>query len=213
MRTGRIYTIRSFQTDKYYIGSTFQSLSKRIGDHRLRYRKNIRYMTSFEILKYEDHYIELLETLECKSKDELRMREGEIQREHKNDIVNCRIEQRTWKEYRIDNEEKIKLKDKIYRDNNKKKTKQYKKNYRINNQEKIKQTSALYYTNNKEKIKKNAKLYRDNNKERINLRDVKYREKNKVKHNCVCGSIYSKLGKSTHEKTKKHQKYITDNNL
>lgn len=202
MRTGRIYTIRSPQTDKYYIGSTFQTLSKRIGDHRARYRKNIKYITSFEILKYEDHYIELLETLECKSKDELRKREGEMQREHKNDIVNCRIEQRTRKEYHNDNKEKINMICKQYRENNKEKVKQMYKNYNNNNKEKIKQYKTKYRFNNKEKIKQ----YRIDNKTII-------REKSHIKNNCICGYDYTKPNKARHERSKRHQKYISDNNL
>ena len=188
MRTGRIYTIRSPQTDKYYIGSTFQTLSKRIGDHRSDYKGNKRYMASYEILKYEDHYIELLETLECKSKDELRKREGEMQREHKNDIVNCRIEQRTRKEYLDDNKEKL--------------IEQTAK-YRKMNLEKIK----VYYLNNRKTFITNRKEYYIINKNKINDK------RRNTRYICICGSNIRKDGKKEHERSKRHQKYISDNNL
>ena len=60
---GKIYTIRSPHTDKYYIGSTTQPLHKRLYGHRRGYefyiKKKKRYMTSFEVIKYDDNYIEL----------------------------------------------------------------------------------------------------------------------------------------------------------
>ena len=72
---GKIYTIRSYQTDKYYIGSTCSPLSKRLYQHRTDYRQyqkhEHRYVTSCEIIKYDDHYIELLEKFPCSSKNEL----------------------------------------------------------------------------------------------------------------------------------------------
>ncbi len=177
MRTGRIYTIRSFQTDKYYIGSTFQKLSKRMGCHRRRYRKGKTYISSYEIIKYDDHYIELLETLECKTTDELRKREGELQREHKNNIVNISIECRTSKEYYDDNKIMILMK---------------KRKYRKENPEKTKIIGKTHYDKHREKI----------NYKRRNARYI-----------CICGINLRKDGKKDHDRSKKHQKYISDNNL
>ena len=126
-KNGKIYTIRSFETDKYYIGSTTQSLSKRLSKHKNDYKVYLNgkfnNITSFEIIKYDDCYIELLEAYPCKSKDELTKREGELIRLHKNDIVNKRIEQRTKKQYQQDNKEKIAEHKKQYRQDNKDKIK------------------------------------------------------------------------------------------
>jgi len=76
---GKIYTIRSNQTEKYYIGSTTQTLTKRLSKHKSNFedwkRNGKGYMTSFEILKYDDVYIELLELFPCKSKEELNKKE------------------------------------------------------------------------------------------------------------------------------------------
>ncbi len=57
-----IYTIRSHQTNKYYIGSTTQSLSRRLTGHRKDYKRHLtnndnEYTSSFEILQYSDYYI------------------------------------------------------------------------------------------------------------------------------------------------------------
>jgi hypothetical protein len=115
-KNGKIYTIRSYQTDKFYIGSTIQKyLSKRINEHK---REN-HYVSSQDILKYDDAYIELLELYPCNSKEELRKREGELIRLNKNNVVNCRIEARTYKEWQEDNREKVrKLNNEFYKKNN-----------------------------------------------------------------------------------------------
>jgi len=83
----KIYAIRSPHTEKYYIGSTISSLSKRFHQHKC--QKN----TSQKIIMLGDAYIELLENFPCKSKDELRKREGEYLRKHKSEIVNYKIQE------------------------------------------------------------------------------------------------------------------------
>jgi len=109
----KIYTIRSHQTDKYYIGSTCESLSKRLYLHRSNKKKfengTYNYVSSNDILQYDDNYIELLELFPCSSKIELTMREGQLIRLHKNNLVNIRIDGRTLKEHYNDNIEAIKI--------------------------------------------------------------------------------------------------------
>ena len=114
----KIYTIRSFQTEQYYIGSTCDALHKRLYSHRQHYKQylndNHNFVSSFDIIKYEDHYIELLEDYNCESRNELTKREGELIRKYKDEIVNYRIAGRTLNEYFEDNKDKIK---KYYEDN------------------------------------------------------------------------------------------------
>ena len=50
---GKIYTIRSFQTDKFYIGSTIQPLHKRLHEHRRKYNAGTSTITSREIVQYK----------------------------------------------------------------------------------------------------------------------------------------------------------------
>ena len=97
-QNGKIYAIRSFATDKYYIGSTCNPLHKRLYQHKSdkNSAKN-RYRTSFEIVKYDDCYIELLEEFSCENKNQLQKREGELIRESKSDVVNIVIPLRTDK--------------------------------------------------------------------------------------------------------------------
>ena len=127
--SGKIYTIRSHRTDKYYIGSTCSPLHKRLYQHKLQYRMfqagKFCLVTSFEIIKFDDCYIELYENYKCNNRNELTKREGEIIRLLKTDVVNIRIAGRTKKEYRADNKEKIIEINKEYRANNKDKIKEY----------------------------------------------------------------------------------------
>ena len=98
-----IYTIRSPHTEKLYIGSTTQILCKRFANHKTDYnlyvnnKKN--YITSFKIIELGDSYIELLEQINCDSKIQLEMREGELIRIHKDLCVNKIIAGRTDEQY------------------------------------------------------------------------------------------------------------------
>jgi hypothetical protein len=120
---GKIYTIRSYETDKYYIGSTCNPLRKRFFQHKVNYglflKEKYHYVSSFDIMKYDDCYIELLEMYPCTSKEELNKHEGECIRKYKNEVVNKQITGRTNKEYREDNKEGISKQRKQYRDDNK----------------------------------------------------------------------------------------------
>ena len=136
---GLIYTIRSHQTTDIYIGSTTQPLYKRIHQHKRNFKcwKNgkYNYVSSYELMKYGDVYIELLELCPCDSKMELCRREGELIREM--ECVNKRIEGRTRNEYRADNKEKIKQQQKEWLESNQDKMKEYAKEYRETNKNKI----------------------------------------------------------------------------
>ena len=168
---GKIYTIRSYQTEEFYIGSTIQSLPVRFGGHKRKYKLWLNtqksYTSSYEILKYDDNYIELLELYSCSCKEELRRREGELIRLH--NCVNKSIAGRTHKEYREENKEKIKEYKEKYHQENKEKLKEYYQEYREENKEKIKE----YREKNKEKQKE----YREKNKEK----QKEYTKKNKEK--------------------------------
>lgn len=137
---GKIYSIRSYQTDKFYIGSTASPLSKRFYEHKATNKKFIAgtlkgSCSSFQILNFGDAYIELLEEYPCENKNQLRKREGEYIRD--NDCVNKVIIGRTQVEYRQDNKEQIKEKKKEYREQNKEKILENKAEWRQDNKDKI----------------------------------------------------------------------------
>jgi hypothetical protein len=85
-KNGKIYAIRSDNSNKVYIGATCGELSKRLSKHKSQYKQWINgnklfYYTSFVILELGNYYIELIENYPCESKNELHRREGEIIRD------------------------------------------------------------------------------------------------------------------------------------
>ena len=121
-----------------YIGSTTQPLNKRIGQHRSDYKQyqegNPKFTTSFEIIKLGNYYIEIFE---CNNKEELFAKERQYIELHKDICVNKFIPNRTDKEYKEDNREKIKEYQIEYREINKEKIKEYHKENYENNKEKL----------------------------------------------------------------------------
>lgn len=77
---GKIYMIKSDHSSAVYIGSTCQSLRKRFNGHRGSYAHYLRgeggYISSYELLKYYDARIELIEVYPSSSKIELHAREA-----------------------------------------------------------------------------------------------------------------------------------------
>ena len=77
---GKIYKLISNQTNDVYYGSTIENkLSNRLSGHRSHYKDWIKnrfhYISSFEIVKYEDAKIILVENYPCNTKYELVARE------------------------------------------------------------------------------------------------------------------------------------------
>jgi hypothetical protein len=221
-QNGKIYSLRSYQTDDIYIGSTTNPLSKRFYQHKSKYNRwlndSYHYVSSFELFKYDDVYYELIECFPCNSKDELYKREGEITRETEN-CVNKFIAGRTAREWRDDNKEVIKEKSKEYYENNKEKVKENRKEYYENNQEVIKEKNKKYYEDNKEVISEKQKQYNEDNKEKIkeyyeqNKEKMKqYREANKNKYICEkCN--YNTCNKSDLERHLKSKKHIKNTSV
>ena len=83
-KTGKIYKISSTRGKKAYIGSTFYDLKDKFRMHKNHYAsyKNgkMHYVSSFDVLKYPDARITLLETYPCRSKRSLEVAEGRWQR-------------------------------------------------------------------------------------------------------------------------------------
>ena len=216
-QNGKIYAIRSHQTNKYYIGSTNQlTLAQRLGKHRYSYKEyltnNIHYISSFEILKYSDYYIELLIAYPCNNKDELRRKEGELIRQFKSDLVNICIAGRTLKEYNEDNKQHILERKKQYRVDNVEYFIEYQKQYRLDNSEYIKERYKQYYNDNKQVMAEHNKQYYEDNKTNLLEHIKQYRldnhetilERNKQPIICECGLTINKSNKQRHMRTTKH---------
>jgi hypothetical protein len=68
----------------------------------------------------------------------------------------------------------------------------------------MKQNSKAYYVQNKDRLLEYCKDYYDQNKDKI----LEHRNE---KHKCLCGGCFTTVNKSHHSKSKKHLKYIQEN--
>ena len=88
----KIYILKSEQEKKHYIGATTKRLCQRLAQHKDYYSKYLKnecpFDESFEILKYSDVRIQLLESVHVNSKDELNKKLDEYLENQKDKIVN-----------------------------------------------------------------------------------------------------------------------------
>jgi len=238
-KTGRIYKISSPQTDNVYIGSTTKTLQERLQGHKTMYKayqivKN-RFVSSFEIIKYGDVIIELLEEIDYVDKKKLLERERYFIELTENTVNKCRpivsIEERkemkteSSKKYKKEHKEELKKyrnenKDKLkkYYNENKEKLNKYGKKYRIENKEILTEKQKIYYNENIQNIKLKDAKYRMENKDKIKQRGENYRIANadKIKayqgeaFKCECGGTYTRIHMKRHNNTVKHITYITN---
>lgn len=77
---GKIYVIRSPSTEDIYIGSTCLPLHKRLYSHNASGKGYLKgttnYRTSYEVIKFNDAYIELVAEYPCETKYQLEAEEG-----------------------------------------------------------------------------------------------------------------------------------------
>jgi hypothetical protein len=188
---GKIYKITSPQTNKVYVGSTVQSLKERLIKHRYDYNSYLNhkhnFVTSFEIIKFEDHKIELVEQYPCQTKKELSLREGFWIREIATS-VNIAVAGRTKAEYYLENRDVFINKA---------------KKYRQDNLEKVKEKQRKFYEENKERLKTKKKEYYEASKKIQSLRKAE-------KISCECGSVVSRGGFAQHKKSEKHKKFMAE---
>jgi len=181
-QNGKIYTIRCRKDDsKIYVGSTTMTLSKRIAEHRYASVNKEKTKTRWynEVEDWGDWYIELYEDCPCENKEQLCKREGEIIRKIGN--LNHEIAGRNYKEWRIDNPDKVKATSKKYHENHKEERLEVNKKWMENNKEHRKEYKKEYREANKEKIAEYRANYRLNvevpNKDEINRKQKENREK------------------------------------
>ena len=110
VNNGKIYIIRNTVNELTYIGSTCQSLSKRMAQHRLdsknKQHHNMKLYMLMKELGVDSFYIELIEYFSCKTREELYKREGECIRSQTPQL-NSKIQGRTQEEYRKEEREKV----------------------------------------------------------------------------------------------------------
>jgi hypothetical protein len=146
---GKIYKLVSFQTKNVYIGSTCEQLSARKSKHKSHYKMylegKINYITSIELLQFDDVDIVLLEKYPCESKEELHSRERQYIESTPN-CINKYVPTRTQKQWREANTDKLRVNSERYKSLKMDELKNYKKNYYIKNKDKFKEKMKISYT-------------------------------------------------------------------
>ena len=195
-KRGKVYCVRCrYDDDLCYVGSTIQTLAKRMAAHRKNESCSLyQYVNEIDD-EWCNWYIELYEYYPCNNKPELDKREGQITRQIGN--INKFIAGRTSKEYYYENHEKCLNISRQYRLNNSEKILEQRKQYRLNNSEKILEQRKQYRLNNREKILEKSRLRYEANKDDII-------EKQKQKKSCEnCGKYVRAGDMSTHKKSQK----------
>jgi hypothetical protein len=182
---GRVYVIKSKQTTDIYFGSTIQSEYERMREHNKDYKKYVvtqkKYISSFEIIKFGDAYMEMLEEHEEDTKEELiatlKAREGNYIQTVT--CVNRYVPARTHKQWAEDNKESQSVIRKKYREDHKAEIKVKNDQHYKDHREARLEAQKKYTAEHKEECKARMKKYAAEHKEEANARSKKYREDHK----------------------------------
>lgn len=182
----KIYKIVSDQTDDVYYGATTRPyLSQRMNRHREDFKKWEKsgdkkdyQSTSFEILKYNDAKIILVENCHCTTKDEL-VKKEKFWIEN-NECVNKQIPGGCGI---IKTREKNRKRAALDYPKNKGKISAYHREHYLKNKEKLKEKQRVYYQENREELTSHIKKKRHENNEKCKKEWKDYRDKNKEKLN------------------------------
>ena len=204
-QNGKIYMITTNHNCKIYVGSTTQTLLKRIKDHRTRYNlwkidpERQKFLSSFELLDFDDYKIELIENFPCDSEKDLLCREGYYHKLYRPFVVNIHILTRTDKEWRDEHKPYIQECNKKYYEENKEKLLEQYKQYRDDNPELIKEQRKKHYKKHKEAILAKDKIYYHQNIDKIKARNLSLRKCD------TCNIEVKKFSYHAHLKTKQHR--------
>ena len=193
-KTGYIYKIadKAAEFDEIYVGST-ACLRKRKNAHKTacnnpndkEYNK-YKYQFIRENGGFANFDLYELEEVRYDNKKELLKKEREWIERLKPEL-NKVVPTRTRKEYYEDNRDAIHAKHKQYYEDNKDTISEQRKQYRENNEDTIRAARKRYYEDNKHAIL------------------LKRHEK----HDCPCGGRFTHGDRVKHERTQKHQEYLS----
>lgn len=175
---GKIYMLKC--TDGfYYYGSTINTLTKRMTDHKKDSKLHADRYVYIHIndIGWDEVKCILVENYPCTTKKELNEREDYyINRAQKENDMLCLNLNRAYI-----SEEELKDKQKQYREEHKNQIIAYKKEYRKDNADYIKQYNKDYVKENKEQVQATQKERYEENKEQILAVNRAYVEANKDK--------------------------------
>jgi hypothetical protein len=219
----KIYKIVVDTQEEYkpYVGSTIQTLSNRMSEHRSghKYKKYIcSSFILFERFGVDKCKIILIEEYPCDNYEQLLSRER-----YWFDSIECcnKIRPFTTKEEKFEYEKKYRDEHKEHykkwTEDNKDQLAEYHKEYYKTYKEQFSEKGKIYREQHKEELAEKAKKYQQDHKEEIAEKKKEKYEKNKEEiavkrketYECSCGSILRKDHKVKHEKTKKHISFIS----
>ena len=222
----KIYKLIDLVDEYYYIGSTCMALSKRLYWHKnasskFPERKVYKYINS---IGWENIKIILHQELYLENKEQLLRAENDVIMSciHDNKCLNCRPALLTPEEtkerrnnYYLKNKETL---IKEYNENNRDKIKEKRHIYYENNKDIVHDKWIIRYEKDRDVLLNYQKEYRENNGDKIKQYMKQYRESNKetIKekqseiYTCECGMVLTKQHKLRHEKSKKHQSWLND---
>ena len=199
---GKIYKIINDLTDDVYVGSTINTLSKRMASHRSDSKRTQFIFYEFVASQggWDNFHIILVEDFSCERKEQLCQREQyyidllcptlnshnahglNLEKKKENNTKYCQKNIEKIKKYcanyRQVNIEALKERKIIYCQENKEAIKENRVKYNLENIELIKENRAKYYLENVEAIKENRLKYYLENIELIKEYNIKYRKEN-----------------------------------
>jgi len=183
---GKIYKIVVDTEEEYkpYVGSTIQGLAERMAGHRAHYSG----WKSGKLGKCFSY--DLFDKFGIKNCKIILLEEYPCK-----NINQLLMKEREWFD-KIENCNKLKPL------NSKEERKEYSKNYTDTHKNKINEYAKIYYEKNKDKLNEKQKSYANKNKDVI-------LEKNKETFTCICGLISTICNKSRHNRSLKHQNYLS----
>jgi len=196
MGSGIVYKIECNITGFVYIGSTVQTLAKRISCHKFN-AKN-RNCSSKQIILNADYYSEVLETVQIEN-DKTLLKQRERHYIETLDTVNVIKRPYVSKEER-------RILHNLY-DSIRYATpegKEQRRQYCEANKDKIDEKNKEYKINNRESILEKKKQYREKNKVSLAEKHKEYREKNKVSLAVKHKQHYNVNKVSMNEKSKEY---------
>jgi len=169
-----------------YIGSTTQTLAKRIGGHRRSYKRKQNGKgddrASFIHIAEEGHRIELIREFPCENRQELLREEGREMRSR--ECCNKRIAGRTRAEYREEHKDAA-------------------AEWRDENREDLRAKARAFYALHRDRMNAGNRAYRNKHKDAISARA-------REKITCPCGSSISRGSKAKHQRSAKHLKKLAE---
>ena len=170
-QNAKIYRIKSLHSDDEYIGSTCNSLARRMTGHRDAFNKFKKgegnYCSSYHLFEIGGEYIELIEIFPCNTRQELFIKEGEHVKASLNN-VNKLIPGRTYQEWYEANKHILSEKHKLYRETHKEQIKAKDKAYREEHKEKLNNYRATYTEAHREEKREYDRKRREEKRDYIN---------------------------------------------